>query len=85
MTRCLVGTVVAMDVTFRVPSAAWQAFAGDPVTTGFLRVTCSRERATEAARWLTSASGRDEDVAAYRSAARRIEIALTESGNTGGC
>jgi hypothetical protein len=74
-----------MDVTFRVPSAAWHAFAGDPVTAGILRVTCSRERAAEAARWLTRATGSAEDVAVYRSAARRIETALTESGNTGGC
>jgi len=50
-----------------------------------LRVTCSRERAAEAARWLTAAEGSGEDVSAYRSAARRIEAALAESGNTGGC
>ncbi|MDX6594444.1 MAG: hypothetical protein QOJ13_3640 [Gaiellales bacterium] len=74
-----------MDVTFRIPSVAWQAFAGDPITRGFLRVTCSRERAAEAAQWLTSATGSTEDVAVYRSAARRIETAVTESGNTGGC
>jgi hypothetical protein len=74
-----------MDVTFRVPSAAWHAFAGDPVTDGMARVTCSRERATEAARWLTTASGAANEVAVYRAAARRIEAALTESGNTGGC
>jgi hypothetical protein len=75
-----------MDVTFRVPSAAWRAFAGDGDTrNAMLRVTCTREQAEEAVRWLAAASGTPEDVAAYRSAAGRILTALAESGNTGGC